>query len=151
MHGKEFILDLIRTFFTVVTLINIVMFLLGLYFMPENQFGYEAFIVPVIYGLAGTVPNVVMYSKRELKISEIIVRKIIQMVLVEVFVLFAAFHGAGEQMLTIEIVGSTAVSIFMIYVIATLLDWLQNYLAAKQMTEDLVRFQQNTPGHWNKN
>lgn len=151
MHGKEFILDLIRTFFTVVTLINIVMFLLGLYFMPENRFGYEAFIAPVIYGLAGTVPNVVMYSKRELKVSELIIRKIIQMVLVEVFVLFVAFHGAGEQMLTMEIVGSTAVSIFVIYVIATLLDWLQNYLAAKQMTEDLVRFQQNTPGHWNKN
>lgn len=143
MHGKEFILDCIRTFFTVVTLINVVMFLLGLYFMPEKQFGYEAFIVPVLYGLAGTLPNVVLYSKRELKIGELIVRKIIQIVLIEILVLFAAFFGAGEQVRKVEIVGSTAVSILVIYVIATLLDWLQNFLAAKQMTEELKKFQES--------
>ncbi len=143
MHGKEFILDCIRTFFTVVTLINIAMFLLGLYFIPEQRFGYEVFIVPVIYGLAGTLPNVVMYSKRELKVGEVIVRKILQLILIEVFVLFVAFFGAGEQTQIVEIVGSTAVSIFVIYIIANLLDWLQNSLAAKQMTEELKKFQEN--------
>lgn len=141
MHGKEFALDCIRTFFTVVTLINVVMFVLGLYFMPEKQFGYEAFAVPLIYGLAGTLPNLVMYSKRELKVAETLVRKTVQFVLIEVLVLFAAFHGAGEEIKTVEIIGSTAISIFVVYVIATLLDWVQNYLAAKQMTEELKRFQ----------
>lgn len=142
MHGKEFILDCIRTFFTVVTLINMVMFLLGLYFMPENRFGYEAFIVPIIYGLAGTLPNIVLYSKRELKVGELIVRKAIQVVLVEVCVLFAAFYNTGEAAQSVEIVGSTAISILVIYVVATLLDWLQNSLAAKQMTEELKKFQE---------
>lgn len=143
MHGKEFILDCIRTFFTVVTLINVVMLVLGLYFMPDKQFGYEAFSVPIIYGLAGTLPNLVMYSKRELKVVELLVRKILQLILIEVFVLFAAFYDAGEEIRTFEIVGSTAVSIFLVYVISTLLDWLQNYLTAKQMTEELLRFQGN--------
>lgn len=143
MHGKEFILDCLRTFFTVVTLINAVMFVMGLYFMPENQFGYEAFAVPLLYGMAGTLPNVVMYSKRELKVGELIVRKVIQFILIEVFVLFAAFYDAGEQARTVEIVGSTAFSILLIYVLATLFDWLQNYLAAKQMTEQLMQFQGN--------
>jgi len=143
MHGKEFALDCIRTFFTVVTLINVVMFVLGLYLMPEKQFGYEAFAVPLIYGLAGTLPNLVMYSKRELKVAETLVRKTVQFVLIEVLVLFAAFHGAGEEIKTVEIIGSTAISIFVVYVIATLLDWVQNYLAAKQMTEELKRFQGN--------
>ena len=143
MHGKEFVLDCIRTFFTVVTLINIVMFILGLYLKPDQRFGYEVFIVPVIYGLAGTLPNVVMYSRRELKVWELMVRKVIQVILIEVFVLFAAFFGAGEQARTVELVGSTAVSIFVIFVIATLLDWLQNSLAAKQMTEELKKFQES--------
>lgn len=142
MHGKEFVLDCIRTFFTVVTLINIVMFVLGVYLMPDHRFGYEAFIVPVIYGLAGTLPNAVMYSKRELKVGELIVRKVLQVILVEVFVLFAAFFGDGKEVQSIEIVGSTAVSILLIFMIATLLDWLQNSLAAKQMTEDLKKFQE---------
>ncbi len=142
MYGKEFVLDCIRTFFTVVVLINVVMFLLGLYFMPEAQFGYEAFAVPLIYGFVGTLPNVVMYSKRELKIGELIVRKVIQIVLIEIMVLFVAFYDAGEHMIKQEIIASTAVSILVIYVLATFFDWLQNYLAAKQITEELQRFQE---------
>ena len=83
MHGKEFFSECIRTFFMVVTLINIEMFAAGMYLMPEARFGYEAFIVPVIYGLAGTFPNLVMYSKRELKIGELMVRKVLQLILIE--------------------------------------------------------------------
>ncbi|MBP3577054.1 MAG: hypothetical protein J6K15_02980 [Lachnospiraceae bacterium] len=143
MHGKEFIADCIRTFFTVVSLINAVMFILGSHFMPEQQFGYGAFAAPLIYGLAGTLPNLVMYSKRELKVAELLVRKLIQLLLIEGLVLFVAFYGAGDEARTMEIVGSTAVSILVVYIIATLLDWLQNYLAAKQMTEELIRFQGN--------
>lgn len=142
MYGKEFVLDCIRTFFTVVVLINVVMFLLGLYFMPEAQFGYEAFAVPLIYGFVGTLPNVVMYSRRELKIGELIVRKVIQIILIEVLVLFVAFYDTAEQMIEQEIITSTAVSILVIYVLATFFDWLQNYLAAKQITEELQRFQE---------
>lgn len=143
MHGKEFIVDCLRTFFTVVTLINIVLFAMGLYFMPENRFGYEAFAAPLIYGLAGTLPNLVMYSKRELKVGELIVRKVIQFVFIEALVLFAVFYNAGEQIRTTEIVASTAVSILVVYVLACLFDWLENYLSAKQLTEELKRFQGN--------
>ena len=64
MHGKEFIADCIRTFFTVVTLINIAMFLMGITMMPDVKFGYEGFIIPVIYGLAGTIPNLAIHMNR---------------------------------------------------------------------------------------
>lgn len=143
MHGKEFVLDCVRTFFTVVTLINVVMFILGMHLMPENRFGYEAFAVPLIYGLAGTLPNLVMYSRRELSVKAFIVRKILQFILIEVLVLFAAFYNASADNLNIEIVGSTAISIFVVYVLACFFDWLQNYLSAKRMTEELMRFQEN--------
>ena len=141
MHGKEFLLDSIRTFFTVVTLINIEMFLVGMYLMPEARFGYEALIVPVIYGLAGTLPNLVMYSKRELKVRELMVRKVLQLILIEVLVLFVAFYNTTETVRSVEIVISTAVGIFVVYVVTILLDILQNFLTAKQMTEDLKKFQ----------
>ena len=36
-----------------------------------------------------------------------------------------------------------ALSIFIIFVIASLFDMIQNYLSAKQMTEDLKVFQGN--------
>lgn len=141
MHGKEFIADCIRTFFTVVTLINIAMFLMGITMMPDVKFGYEGFIIPVIYGLAGTIPNLAMYSKKELKVGELVVRKIIQFILTEACVLFVIFYDVSEQNKSLWLVGSVAFSIFVIYVLATLSDWLQNFLSAKQLTEDLKIFQ----------
>lgn len=141
MHGKEFWMDWLKYFFLVVTLINVAMAVMGLYFMPENRFGYEAFTAPLIYGLAGCLPNLVMYSKRELKIREVIVRKVIQLLLIEVLVLFTAFYDSDTQWLRADIIGSVAASIFLIYVIASLFDWWQNTLTAKRLTEELLAFQ----------
>lgn len=143
MHGREFWADCLRTFFTVVTLINIAMFLMGTTMMPDVTFGYEALIVPVIYGLAGTLPNIVMYSKKELKVKELIVRKIIHFILTEVFVLFVAFYNSSNEGSASQLIGMVALSIFVIYVLATGFDWLQNYLSARQLTEDLKIFQGN--------
>jgi len=141
MHGKEFLADCIRTFFTVVTLINIAMFLMGISMVPDIKFGYEGFIVPVIYGFAGTLPNLVMYSRQELKVGELMLRKAIQFLLTETCVLFVIFYGVSEQDRQFKLIGPVALSIFIIYVLATAFDWLQNYLTAKQLTEDLKIFQ----------
>ncbi len=141
MHGKEFLADCIRTFFTVVTLINIAMFLMGVTMMPDNKFGYEGFIIPVIYGLVGTLPNLAMYSKRELKVGELITRKVVQFILIECCVLFVIFYNVPREERPLWLIGAVALSIFIIYVLATAFDWLQNYLSAKQLTEDLKIFQ----------
>jgi len=141
MHGKEFLADCIRTFFTVVTMINIAMCLMGVTMMPDVKFGYEGFIIPVIYGLVGTLPNLVLYSTRELKVGELMVRKVIQFILTEVCVLFVIFYKSSEEDRPLWLVGAVALCIFIIYVLATLSDWLQNYLSAKQLTKDLIIFQ----------
>ena len=141
MHGKEFIKDCIQTFFTVVTLINIAMFLMGIAMMPDMKFGYEGFIVPVIYGLAGTLPNLAMYSTREIKVGELIARKILQLLLTEGCVLFVIFYDSAETDRPLWLIGVVAFSIVIIFVLATLFDWVQNYLSSKQLTEDLKLFQ----------
>ena len=92
MHGKEFILACLRSFFAIVTLVNVAVFVLGFTMDPERLFGYEVFLMPLIYGALGILPNIVMYSKRELKIRELLVRKAIQLVLIEGLVLFAVFY-----------------------------------------------------------
>lgn len=143
MHGKEFISDCIRTFFTVVTLINIAMFIMGVSIFPDVTFGYEGFIIPVIYGLAGTIPNLAMYSNRELRIGELIVRKVIQFLLTEFCVLFVIFFNASGANSAPWLIALVALSIFIIFVLASLFDWIQNSLSAKQMTENLKIFQGN--------
>ena len=143
MHGKEFVADCIRTFFTIVTLINIAMYLMGVSIFPDVTMGYEGFIIPVIYGLVGTIPNFAMYSNRELKVNELIVRKVIQLLLTEVCVLVAVFSGSSQTDKVPWLITVVALSIFIIFVVASLFDWIQNYLSAKQMMEDLKIFQGN--------
>ncbi len=142
MHGKEFVIDCVRTFFSVVTCINLAMLVMGLAFLPEERFGYEAFMAPLLYGAVGTLPNVVMYSKKELKIKELLVRKAIQLVLIEVLVLLAAFYGAEEFVQQPHIIAGVAVSILVIYILVSVIEGLQNYFMAKHMTEDLMKFQE---------
>ena len=146
MHGKEFVIDFIRTYFSVVALINVAILIMGLQIAPDSRFGYDAFAAPLIYGAAGTLPNIVMYSKRELKVKELLVRKIVQFILIEVLVLFAAFYNKTDLVKRPEIIIPVAISIFVIYVIAGLVDWIQNSVSAKQMTAELMKFQENAKG-----
>lgn len=143
MHGKEFINDVLSTYFTLVTLITVVMFVLGTNFIPNAQFGYEAFASPLIYAGCGVLPNIVMYSKRELSVKEFLVRKVIQFVLVEIIVLAVALPGLGDYRSHMDIVIALAFSVFVIYLLSHLFDWIQNWMSAKRMTEDLLTFQQS--------
>lgn len=143
MHGKEFFMDMLNSYFIVVTLITAATFIMGVCLFPNESFGYSAFAAPLIYGACGVLPNFVMYSKRELTVKELLVRKVMQFVLIEVLVLTAAFGGsdiAGERLKAAIAMG---ISIFVIFVISHVIAWMQDCMAAKKMTDELIRFQQS--------
>ena len=141
MQGKELIRDMMNTYFMLATMILGVMTILGTYFMPDVRFGYEAFANPLIYAAYGTIPNLVMYAKKELTMKQFLVRKTVQLILVEIIVLAVAIpaeiYESGEK----EIVMSLAISIFVIYILTHLIEWFQNNAEAKRMTEELLSFQ----------
>lgn len=141
MHGKEFANDMLTSYFSLVTLISVVMLVLGLNFYPDASFGYVAYAFPLIYGACGILPNVVMYSRHELTIKEFLVRKVIQFILTEMIVLFAVFGNVLTE--DINVVIATGIGIFIVYVVAHIIDWIQECLSAKKMTEDLIKLQQN--------
>ena len=142
MHGKELIRDMLNTYFMLVTMISAVMMILGIYFMPDVRFGYEAFRMPLIYAAYGTLPNLVMYAKRELPVKQFLIRKIIQLILVEIIVITVALPIEIIESGKTEVVISLAFSIFVIYFLTHLIDWFQNCASAKQMNEELLIFQQ---------
>ena len=125
----------------IVTLITVVMLVVGQAVMPDQTFGYEAFAAPLIYALVGTVPNLVLYSKRELKVKELLVRKVLQLLLIEAGVLFVAFYGANESWKETYIFVIFVVSVFGVYVAGTLIAWIGDYLSAKSLTKELLEFQ----------
>ena len=141
MRGKELIRDMINTYFMLTTMILVVMMVLGTYFMPEVRFGYKQFEAPLTYAAWGTLPNIVLYSKSELSMKQMLFRKIIQLVLVEVIVILVAlptevFKG-GNNALVISLVAC----VFVIYVLTHAIAWYQDSITAKKMTEELMVFQ----------
>ena len=143
MQGKELIQDMINTYFMLATMILAVMMILGMYFMPEVRFGYEAFGTPLIYAAWGTLPNIVMYAKKEITMKQLLVRKTIQLVLVEVIVIAVAVPVEIVEAGNIKVVVALAISIFVVYILTHLIEWLQNCTTARQMTEELLSFQRN--------
>lgn len=143
MRGKEFFKSILLSFFIIVTLINIAMFVLGSIFQPELRFGYNAFLSPLIYGLISIIPCMVMYSKKELTVKKLIIRKIIQLLSIEGILGLLVFGFQSPQKENTQLMVSFSISIFVIYVLEHLISWLLDVQTAKRMTEDLQHYQDN--------
>lgn len=143
MHGKEFLINIITTYFALVTMITIAMLILGSYFAPEASFGYMAYASPLIYAACGIIPTAVMYSKRELTVKELVIRKIIQFFLVEGVVLAVSYQSLDSHTGQSKVLISMAICVCIIFVLAHIISWFQNCMSAKQMTEELIIFQKN--------
>ena len=141
MQGKDFWIDFVRTYFMIVTLITVVMLVVGQAVMPDLTFGYAAFSAPLIYALVGTVPNVVLYSQRELKVKELLVRKAFQLILIEAGVLFVALYFANDDWKEPSFILILAGSVLVVYVVGTLIAWIGDLMSAKSLTKDLLEFQ----------
>ena len=113
MEIKEFVIKQIRIFFMLVTFVTIAMIILGLIFEPAAGFGYEVFAFPLVYALCGVLPGAVMYSKRELSVRQTIVRKIVQLVVIEAEILFiTGIGGLSERPAALVALGAAVLVIF---------------------------------------
>ena len=143
---KERLREMISSFFISVTLINIAILVLGLIFRPEQKFGYEVFVYPLIYGMIGVIPTLVINVNRELTVKQVVIRKAIEMVLIIVLLLAFIFGGLPADRANIPAAAGVAVSVVIIYVLVTLISWLLDVRTAGKMTEDLLRFQEEQMG-----
>lgn len=141
MKGKELIRDMVNTYFMLATMILAAMAVLGTYFMPEVTFGYEQFETPLIYAAWGTFPNIVLYSKKELSMKQMLFRKIIQLVLVEIIVILVALPPEALKGENNALMISLVSCVFVIYVLTHAIAWYQDSITAKKMTEELMVFQ----------
>ncbi len=139
---KEHLRTNLGSFFICVTLINVAMFVLGRMLEPDLRFGYEAFAYPLIYGVIGSIPGLVMYSKKELTMKQTIIREIIQMFLV-IAVIIGFMFGRFKFIPDVwpQIIG-VSISVMIIYVLVHVFGWLIDLKTANIMMEDLKKFQE---------
>ena len=138
---KDKLRNILGNFFISVTLINIAMLVLGSILMPEQKFGYEVFIYPIIYGVIGIIPALITRDGKELSVKQTLLKNFIQMLMTVALILAFIFGGHSVDHKLIMTAVFVAVSVVLIYAGVIAISWFLDKKTADMMTEDLVRFQ----------
>ena len=108
---------------------------------PEERFGYSVFILPLIYALAGLLPQVVMYAKHELSVKEVILRKFIQLLLIELLVNGIILGENALRSAYTEFLKTISICVVLVFIMANIISWIMDSASAKKMTRELEEFQ----------
>ena len=141
MTFKEHFKSVLSLYFIIVTLVNAATFILGSLFRPDEKFGYEAFLSPLVYAAIALVPMLLMYSKKELTFKQYILREFFQLLAIEAVLIF---FGLGVENLVPEnfaLTLSFALAVFVIYVLVCIITWLLDLKQAKLINSELKNFQ----------
>ncbi len=141
MSFKEHLKSVMSLYFVIVTLINAATFILGEIFRPDERFGYDAFLSPLIYAAIALVPMLCMYSKKELTLKQHIVRELLQLISIEVILIFFGLGSKSLEPENIALTASFALSVFIIFVLVYVIAWLLDIKLAKQLNSELKSFQ----------
>ena len=126
------------------TLINVAMLFLGKILRPEQQFGYEVFVYPLVYGLIGMIPALIVRDGKELTVKQTIIKEVIQMVLTVVLLVAFIFGGNPVDSEMIRMALLVALSVVLVYAGVFVIRWLLDKRTADKLNEDLVRFKERT-------
>ena len=141
---KDKIKSMLQSFFICVTLINVAMLVLGMILMPEQQFGYEVFVYPLIYGLIGMIPALIVRDGKELTVKQTVIKEVIQMVLTVVLLVAFIFGGKPLDSERIQMAALVALSVALVYAGVIIIGWLLDKKTADMLNEDLSRFKQRS-------
>lgn len=141
MSFKEHLKSVLLSYFVIVTLVDFAIFILGSIFRPDEQFGYEAFLSPLLYGAIALVPMLLIYSRRELTLKQQIIREVFKLIAIEAALLIFGFGlenlSSDNFWIIISFVGAVIVIFFMVHFI----EWLLDVRVAKQLNSNLKDFQ----------
>ena len=140
MNKREYFRTAFAQYFIIVTLINVVMFVLGTIFRPNDRFGYEAFLSPLIYAACSMIPIILTYSKKELSVKQMFFRQVLNLLAIEGIMIGIGLSGSSifyEQPL---LVVSLALSVFIIFILVLVISWVLDLGQARQMNIDLENY-----------
>lgn len=141
MSFKEHLKAVMSQLFVIAAFINLAIFILGEIFRPDEKFGYEAFLAPIIYAAISLVPMLLMYSKKELTVKQHIFRELLQLISIEIILIFLGLGAKSLEPENIALTASFALSVFIIYVLVYVIAWLLDLNTARQINTDLKSFQ----------
>ena len=137
---KETVKKLIEVFLTCHFLISAAIGVCGLVLEPDADLRYEDMFVPALMAFLCTLPTLLTVHNEKLTVRQIVFRKIVQVLLVEVIVLSMIHFGFNG----IDSVGSAlivAAAVLLVFAGASLADWARGYMDAEDLNRRLEQLQ----------
>ena len=138
---KERLIETAKTFFVSTVLINVAMFICGMAFAPEQRFGYELLVYPIIYGFLACIPVFVMFTSKELTVKQTLIREAVQLVIIvgiiEMVMFGGQFAGYGAEAVAV------AACVVLVYAAAVLIRYKLDVKTARKMTDQLKALQES--------
>lgn len=141
MRNKTSFTDFLMAFFVITTCITILEGLLGLLFLPDMRFGFEAYLSPPLFGFLTALTSVVTNSKKELGIKAMLFRVLLQLLLIECIVFGTNYLNGTVFNLSLNI--SLALGVAVVFVIVYFVLWLNDRRIANTINQHLKVFQEN--------
>ena len=141
MKYKTQLVDDIMAFFVITACITVLEGVLGMVFMPEVKFGYEAFLSPPLFGILSVIFGLVTRSKKELSIKQVICRRALHLLLIEAAV-FLLNYWSGNIFEPVAAV-SLAMAVFLVFVTVYAVMWMNDKRSAELFNEKLKKFQED--------
>lgn len=137
---KETIKKLAEVFLTCHFLISAAIGACGLLLEPDTRLGYEDMFAPALMAFLCTLPTLLTVRNERLTLKQIVFRKIVQVLLVEIIVLSMIHFGFNG----IDSVGSAvivAAAVLLVFAGASLADWARGYMDAEDLNRRLAELQ----------
>ena len=138
---KERLYEALKTYFILVTLITILMFVLGTLFDSGRTFGYDAYLSPLIYAAIGAVPNLLLGSDKEISVKALLIRRLFELIFIEAAVLVIAFSVSSIPTERTSVVAGLAVGIVVVYILTIAAEYIIELGNSKKLNEALYRYQ----------
>ena len=142
MRIKERLIEALRLYFILVTLITILLMVIGLLFDSDRRFGYEVFLSPLIYAAIGVIPALIFHSDKEVSMVRMLVTRIIQVLFIEAVVMVLVFTSSNIPSDRKEVVISIAVGIVVVFILSQIAEYIFELSQSKVLNESLEKYQQ---------
>lgn len=140
MKKQNSLTSLLVTFLVITACITILAGILGMLFLPDIRFGYEAFFSPPFFGFLSTLTGIVTKSGKELSVKQMLFREFLQLLLIEMIVFGANFLCGNAFDFPLSI--ALALGIAVVFVLVYLVIWLNDRRLATAFNKELLQFQQ---------
>lgn len=140
MKYKSKLIEELISFCICTTCITILEGVMGVLFFSDVLVDYGAFFSPPLFGALGVLLGVVTISKKELTVKQVLIRRTIHLLLIEI-VVFGLNYLAGVKFP--PIVGITlAIGIAIVFILVYVICWLDERRCANDFNQMLKSYQE---------